>query len=62
MSVFQGAERIAAPAPAPAPAPEAKTPDLSQLTNSQLVEICEGRGIEVPRKATKAQLVALLSE
>lgn len=35
--------------------------DLSALTVAQLRELCEGRGIEAPKRATKAQLIALLS-
>ena len=37
-----------------------EAPDLTSLTNAQLAAMCEERGIEVPRRATKAQLLALL--
>lgn len=40
----------------------ADTDDLSALTVAQLRELCAGRGIEAPKRATKAQLVALLGE
>ena len=32
------------------------------MTVSQLRALCAERGVEVPRKATKAQLVGILSE
>lgn len=34
--------------------------DLSALTVARLRELCGERGIEAPRRATKAQLVTLL--
>ena len=34
--------------------------DLSSLTVATLRELCEERGIEVPKKAKKAELIALL--
>jgi len=34
--------------------------DLSALTAAQLRELCGERGIEAPKRATKAQLIALL--
>ena len=60
MSIFQG---VARHTPAPAAVPQtasAATPDLTTLTNARLAEMCAERGIEAPRRATKAQLVALL--
>lgn len=36
--------------------------DLSALTVATLRALCEDRGISAPKKATKAQLVALLTE
>lgn len=36
--------------------------DLTALTVAQLRELCEERGIDAPKKATKAQLVALLEQ
>ena len=35
-------------------------PDLSARTLAALRALCEDRGIKAPKKATKAQLVALL--
>lgn len=55
MTVFIGASRIPA-----APAGQTPRDDLSALTVARLRELCEERGIEAPRRATKAQLVALL--
>lgn len=55
MTVFQGAARTEGrrlPLPS----------DLSALTVATLREMCEDRGIDAPKKATKAQLVALLTE
>ena len=61
MSIFQGAARLtSAPVPVRETAPEAETPDLTSLTNAQLAAMCADRGIEVPKRATKAQLIALL--
>lgn len=62
MSVFQGAELAPGAARPPAHAGSEKAEDLSGLTNAQLQELCAERGIEVPKKATKAQLIALLGE
>ncbi len=62
MSIFQGAERVSAPAPMRETASVAVTPDLTSLTNAQLAALCDERGIDVPRKATKAQLLALLAD
>lgn len=36
------------------------TQDLSALTVAQLRELCGERGIEAPKRATKAQLLELL--
>ena len=36
--------------------------DLTALTVAALRAMCEDRGISAPKKATKAQLVALLTE
>ena len=36
--------------------------DLTALTVAQLRELCDERGIDAPKKATKAQLVALLGQ
>ena len=54
MTILQGAERISNDEP--------QAVDLSALTNAELRAICEERGIEVPRRATKAQLLGLLGE
>jgi len=35
--------------------------DLSALTVAQLKALCSERGIDVPSRATKAQLIALLT-
>lgn len=35
--------------------------DLSALTVARLRELCDERGIDAPKRATKAQLIALLS-
>jgi len=56
MTVFIGAVR------APEPHVELAPPeDLSALTVARLRELCDERGIEAPRRATKAQLIELLS-
>ena len=36
--------------------------DPTKLTNAELRAMCEGRGIDAPKRATKAQLLALLGE
>ncbi len=36
--------------------------DLTALTVAQLRELCGERGVDAPKRATKAQLVKLLSE
>ncbi len=35
-------------------------PDLSKLTKSELLELAKKKGIEVPEKATKAEIIELL--
>ena len=67
MSVFQGAPgRVLATIPVADMGDDGATPDvapvaeLSKLTKAQLLELCDGRGIGVPKGATKAQLLALL--
>lgn len=68
MSVIQGAERlqnagVGSPADAHATEDVAAMPaDLSGLTNAELAELCRQRGIEPPKRAKKAELVALLAE
>ena len=62
MTVFAEALRLAGATAPAAPAPETNTVDLAALTVAQLLELCEGRGIAVPRKATKARLLELLSD
>lgn len=42
------------------PAPEHV--DLTALTVAQLRELCAGRGVDAPKRATKAQLIELLDE
>lgn len=47
--------------PEPEPVEEQETSqDLSKLTVAQLKAICSERGIEVPKGAKKAEIVALL--
>jgi hypothetical protein len=36
--------------------------DLSQMTNAQRRELLEDNGVDVPKRATKSQLVALAQE
>ena len=36
--------------------------DLTALTAAQLKELCAERGIDAPKRATKAQLAALLGQ
>lgn len=42
--------------------PPREAPDLTKLTNQQLVELCRERGVDVPKRYKKADLVALLGE
>ena len=44
-----------------AEAPEPEPVDLTVLTVSTLRALCDERGIDAPRRATKTQLVELLS-
>ena len=46
----------------PAPKPMDEAVDLSSLTVAALRALCEERGIDAPKCATKAQLIALLTE
>lgn len=63
-----GPESESDPEPEPAPGrgdiadDEDDTPDLSDMTVAQLRATCEAHGIDAPRRATKAQLIALLTE
>lgn len=43
-------------------AEESDAPDYASMTKAELVAACGDRGIEVPKRATKAALVKLLSE
>lgn len=54
MNVFQGAMRV--------PEEQVERADLSTLTVAQLRELAASRGIDVPKRATKAQIIALLNE
>lgn len=36
------------------------TTDYSTMTVRQLTELCADRGIDVPKRSTKAQIIALL--
>lgn len=40
--------------------PAEDSQDLSALTVAQLRELCDERGIDAPKRATKAHLIALL--
>lgn len=42
--------------------PEPQEVDLTALTVATLRNLCDERGIEAPKRATKAQLIALLTE
>ena len=41
---------------------ESQKTDFSALTVAQLKSLCADRGIDAPKRATKAQLIALLTE
>ena len=43
-------------------APVEEAPDYARMTNPQLVNLCRERGIVPPKRAKKADLVALLTE
>ena len=63
MTVFQGAYRVAdSTAEAARASDDKKAVDYASMTNSQLAKELEARGIEAPKKASKAKLLALLSE
>lgn len=47
---------------APAHDAERLKPDYASMTKAELVTSCEERGIEVPKRATKAKLVELLTK
>lgn len=60
-SAFVAAQMAANPALVTLDAPESEqAQDLAALTVAQLRSLCEERGIDYPKKATKAQLVELL--
>lgn len=42
--------------------PEEEAVDLSVLTKAELVEMAEQKGIEKPKRMTKAQLIVVLEE
>ena len=48
------------PALVPLDAADQEPVNLSALTVAQLRELCDERGIEAPKRATKAQLLELL--
>lgn len=58
MTVFAGAARVSRATGSPAR--EAGAPEWASMTVAQLRAACEERGIDAPRKATKAQLLGLL--
>ena len=45
----------------PVPGELAETADLDAMSAAELRELCDERGIDAPKRATKAQLIALLS-
>lgn len=55
MSIFIGAKRVAEAPPAP-PVPT----DYDSMEKADLFALCEERGLSAPKRATKAQLIALL--
>jgi len=62
-SAFVAAQMAANPALVTLDAPESEQArDLAALTVAQLRSLCEERGIEAPKRATKTQLVGLLEE
>ena len=52
------------PVEAPVEEPAVKDPqeDLAKFTVAQLKGLCEERGISVPKRAKKAEILALLEE
>lgn len=57
----------AEPAPAPEPEPQVEVDgsddvDYSKMTAKELRSECEARGLDIPAKARKGQLVAILEE
>ena len=62
MTVFAGAERAAGATAPAAPSPGRAAVDISALTVAQLKALCDERGIDYQKKATKAQLLKLLGE
>lgn len=62
-SAFVAAQMAANPALVSLDAPEPDyMQDLTSYTVAQLRELCAERGIETPKRATKAQLIGLLEE
>lgn len=62
----QGAPAAGPAAPEPEPGPEdAPVPDMAALyasmTNAQLADIAASRGLDVPKRATKAELIDVLA-
>lgn len=53
MSVFQGADFIG-------PTITDEAPDLDAMTKAQLLEYASAHGVEVPTRATKAQIIAAI--
>jgi hypothetical protein len=67
--VAEGAERSAPPTPAPETAAAVETEtvsvtdetvDLESLTKAELVDLADERGVEVPSKATKSDIIEAL--
>lgn len=54
MSVFQGCERVAQGV--------AEVPDYSRLTKAKLSEIAEELGLDLPARATKAEMIEAIEE
>lgn len=42
------------------PEPAHETPDLTRMTRAQLLDKAAGRGVEVPARATKADIIEAL--
>ena len=49
-----------APEPVPEPEPEQQAEDLSRLTIQQLRAVAKERGIELPKRAKKTEIVKIL--